>query len=78
MILFLEIMKTVNFNEYEVDSPVGKTLTVKGLIDRLKEFPEDMPVCDDDNFPINNVGEYLWEDTNYPYMKPECKFIKLN
>ena len=71
-------MKTVSFNEYEVDSPVGKTLTVKGLIDRLKEFPEDMPVCDDDNFPINNVVEYLWEDMNYPYMKSDCKFIKLN
>ena len=64
--------------EYEVDSPIGKTLTVKGLIDRLKEFPEDMPVCDDDNFPINNVVEYLWEDMNYPYMKSDCKFIKLN
>ena len=72
------MMKTVSFNEYEVDSPVGKTLTVKGLIDRLKEFPEDMPVCDDDNFPINNVVEYLWEDMNYPYMKSDCKFIKLN
>ena len=71
-------MKTVNFNEYEVDSPVGKTLTVKGLIDRLKEFPEDMPVCDDDNFPINNVGEYLWQDMNYPYKTPDCKFVKLN
>lgn len=64
--------------EYEVDSPVGKTLTVKGLIERLKEFPEDMPVCDDDIFPVNGVEEYLWVDTNYPYEKPDCKFIKLS
>ena len=44
----------------KVNSPIGKTLTVKGLIDKLKEFPEDIPVCDDDNFPINDVVEYLW------------------
>ena len=67
--------KIVSFNE--VDSPGRKTLTVKGLIDRLKEFPEDMPVCDDGNYPINDVGEYLWEDTNYPYNTPDCEFIKL-
>ena len=64
--------------EYEVDSPVGKTLTVKGLIDRLKEFPEDMPVCDDDIFPINDVEEYVWHHTNHPYNIPDFKFIKLN
>lgn len=62
----------------KVDSPIGKTLTVKGLIDKLKEFPEDIPVCDDDNCPINDVVEYMWEDTNYPYNIPDCKFIKLN
>ena len=61
----------------KVDSPIGKTLTVKGLIDRLKEFPEDMPVCDDGIFPINDVGEYVWHHTNYPYNIPDCKFIKL-
>ena len=60
-------------------------MRVKELINKLQEFPEDMPVAtinvidpgdiDDPNFIKVNV--YTWEHSNYPYNKPSFDYVNL-
>lgn len=46
-------------------------MTVKELIDILKEFPEDMEVMDMSFMDIESVCEKTWVHSNYPYDKPD-------
>ena len=60
-------------------------MTVKQLIEKLKTFPEDMPVAtvndinpsdvDDPNFI--SVAIKTWEHNNYPYNKPSFDYVNL-
>lgn len=60
-------------------------MRVKELIDRLLEFPQDMPVAiiydinpediDDPNWI--NVNIWTWEHNNYPYNKPSFDYVNL-
>ena len=60
-------------------------MTVKQLIDELKQFPENMPVatiCDidwntkDDPHWIK-VQKQMWEHNNYPYDKEDFEYVNL-
>ena len=53
----------------------GNCLTVGELIERLKEFPQDLPVCTDGYVGIEIVEKRTYEDSNYPYNRPEEDFI---
>lgn len=46
-------------------------MTVKELINYLKDFPQDMEVVDGCFDEIISVKQVTWEDTNYPYIKPD-------
>lgn len=46
-------------------------MTVKELKHFLSNFPENMDVVDSSFDDIINVKEATWEDTNYPYTKPD-------
>ena len=46
-------------------------MTVKELKQFLSNFPENMDVVDSSYNDIINVKETTWEDTNYPYTKPD-------
>lgn len=50
-------------------------MTVKELIERLKEFPEDMEVMNDMYLEIYNVRRGVWVHSNYPYDKPDREVI---
>lgn len=60
-------------------------MTVKQLIDKLKEFPENMPVAtiedinpsdiDDPEFIV--VSKRIWTHQNYPYDKPDFEYVNL-
>ena len=50
-------------------------MTVKELIKRLKEFPEDMEVFDGAHTEIEEVFEGTWTDSNYPYDKPDKQVV---
>ena len=50
-------------------------MTVKELIDRLKQFPEDMEVMDTDYMGIERVYARTWTHTNFPYSKPDKQVI---
>lgn len=50
-------------------------MTVKELIDRLKQFPEDMEVMDADYMDIEHVYEWTWMHTNFPYNKPDKQVV---
>ena len=60
-------------------------MTVKQLIEKLNEFPMDMPVAtiglispydrDDPNFITVNIQ--TWEHNNYPYNKPSFDYVNL-
>lgn len=52
-------------------------MTVKELVAELSKFPDDMPVCDTCYDEIENVDERTWEDTNYPYNKPDKQILVL-
>ena len=60
-------------------------MTVKQLIEKLKEFPEDMPVAtwhefspsDADNPNFVDVKIVTWTHNNYPYDKPDCDYVNL-
>lgn len=43
------------------------TMKVKDLIERLKEFDENLRVIDDYMLDIEEVKETTWVDSNYPY-----------
>ena len=60
-------------------------MTVKQLIDKLREFPQDMPVAtvniiapgdiDDPDFIAVNVC--TWKDYDYPYNKLSFDYVNL-
>lgn len=60
-------------------------MTIGELIKELKKYPQDMPVacCGDIYYPPeaeNNrvyVSERLWVDNNYPWDRPDFKYINL-
>lgn len=45
-------------------------MTVAELINKLKEFPQDMKVQTDGFIDIDDVEIHTWEHTNYPYNLP--------
>ena len=53
-------------------------MTVKELIDKLKQFPEDMEVMDAMYYDIENVYESTWTHTNHPYDKPDKQVVIIN
>lgn len=53
-------------------------MTVKELIDKLKQFPEDMEVMDTAYYDIEDVYEGTWMHTNYPYDKPDKQVVIIN
>ena len=50
-------------------------MTVKELIERLKEFPENMEVMDYCLMEIENIYEITWQHSNYPYNKPDKQIV---
>ena len=60
-------------------------MTVKQLIDKLQEFPDDMPVAtinvinlgDIDDPDFIQVKIYTWEHSNFPYNKPSFGYVNL-
>lgn len=60
-------------------------MTVKQLIDKLLEFPQDMPVAtiydinpeDVDDPDWIKVNICTWEHQNYPYNKPSFDYVNL-
>lgn len=46
-------------------------MTVKELIEKLKEFPQDMRVQTYDWLDIDNVEIKTWQDSNWPYDQPD-------
>ena len=52
--------------------------TVGELIEKLKEFPEDMPVGLewDLSWPIE-IEKRTWTDTNYPFDDPDIEFVNI-
>ena len=64
-----------------------KNLTVKDLIEKLKELPEDLPVAS--NYGAGRVrgtheivadldmAVLEWEDTNYPYDEEPFKYLNI-
>ena len=60
-------------------------MTVKELIDKLLEFPQDMPVAtfhdinpeDIDDSDWIKVNICTWEHQNYPYNKPSFDYVNL-
>ena len=53
-------------------------MTVKELIEKLKEFPEDMPVGVIGD-PVSEiiVSIQTWTHNNFPYDKPDIKFVNI-
>lgn len=60
-------------------------MTVKQLIEKLKEFPENMPVAtinyinpeDIDDPEWIRVSMATWVHSNYPYNKPDFDYVNL-
>ena len=60
-------------------------MTVKQLIEKLKQFPDDMPVAtigeinysDIDDPEFIDVQVKTWTHSNYPYDKPDFEFVNL-
>ena len=51
-------------------------MTVKELIEKLKEFPEDMPVgINFDPFDKIEISVKTWVHNNYPYDKPDVAYV---
>ena len=50
-------------------------MTVNQLIDMLKKMSQDLEVYDSSWQPIEQVCIATWEDTNYPYNKPNKEVI---
>lgn len=53
-------------------------MTIRELINKLKEFPEDMEVVDTMYMDIESVYEGTWIHTNYPYDKPDKQVVIIN
>ena len=60
-------------------------MTVGELIEKLKQFPQDMPVACDGNiyYPPDcglcdiEITRRTWTHSNYPYDKPDFEYINL-
>ena len=60
-------------------------MTVKQLIEKLKSFPEDMPVTtfsditprDIDDPDSIDITIKTWEDETYPYNRPSFQYVDL-
>ena len=60
-------------------------MTVKQLIEKLREFPENMPVAtinvinpeDIDDPEWIKVSIATWVHSNYPYNKPDFDYVNL-
>lgn len=50
-------------------------MTVAELIDKLKEFPQDMEVVTDGFFAIEEIKIRTWTDGNYPYTQPDKDYV---
>lgn len=60
-------------------------MTVKQLMDKLRTYPEDMPVAtwndinhhDKDDPDHIEVTLCTWVDGNYPYSQPDFEYVNL-
>ena len=57
-------------------------MTVGELIEKLKKFPQDMPVATDRNFQYPDgdpleVSIRTWVDSNYPYNLPDTDYVNI-
>jgi len=60
-------------------------MTVGELIEKLKQFPLDMPVACDGNiyYPPDSgyydieVSQRTWVDSNYPWNRPDFEYINI-
>ena len=52
-------------------------MTVKELINKLKEFPEDMMVVDSAYNDLDNIYKRIWIHSNYPYNKPDEEVLMI-
>ena len=50
-------------------------MTIKELMERLKEFSEDIKVIGACGMEIEGVYEGIWIHTNYPYNKLDEKVV---
>ena len=50
-------------------------MKVKELIEKLKEFDENLRVLDDCMLDIESVEERTWVDSNYPYTRPDEQVV---
>ena len=46
-------------------------MIVKELINKLKEFPQDMKVQTDGFIDIDDIRIHTWVHSNYPYNEPD-------
>ena len=54
------------------------TQTVKDLIERLKKFPQDMPIATyGEPFEEIVITKKVWTHNNYPYDGPDVEYIDL-
>ena len=57
---------------------IKSRMTVADLIQKLQEFQQDLPVAINfDIFETIDVSLETWTHTNYPYDKPDIKFVNL-
>ena len=60
-------------------------MTVKQLVEKLKQFPEDMPVAVMDDIYYGaikdpefiTVEKHTWEDQNPPFLQPNFDYVNL-
>ena len=57
-------------------------MTVGELIEKLKEFPQDMPVATWSDFQYPDGGEIdvqirTWVHSNYPYNLPDTDYVDI-
>lgn len=60
-------------------------MTVGGLIEELKKYPQDMPVavCGDIYYPPEadynkiEVSQRTWVDSNYPWNRPDFEYVNI-
>lgn len=50
-------------------------MSVSQLIDMLKKMPQELEVYDSSWEPIESVCTAIWEDSNYPYTKPDKEIV---
>lgn len=50
-------------------------MTLQQLINKLKEFPQDLEVYDYGFSKIEDVKLVHWEDPNYPYQAEEDRIV---